>query len=102
MGWFLSTEVQNNIPETNWMYPANTKAIIPACFNESGIPNPEKVVQINNYVNPSSLKYFLSTWLSQWSSIVIPKGLPSFDIQTIALVVPFLVILTFFRKKRQF
>ena len=39
MNWFLSKNLQDNIPESQWMFPSNTKATIPACFAESGIPN---------------------------------------------------------------
>ncbi len=48
VGWFLSKNVQNEIPTSQWLYPANTKATIPACFKQSGIPDPNKIVQLND------------------------------------------------------
>lgn len=102
VGWFLSKDVQNEIPTSQWLYPANTKATIPACFNQSGVPDPNKIVQLNNYANPSSLRYFLTTWMSEWSQTVLSKPLPGFDFQTLAILMPIFIVLVSMRKKRKF
>ena len=99
MNWFLSTEVQNEIPTTQWKYPTNSKATIPACFTKSGIPNPNKLVILNGYANPTTLNYFLSTWIGQWDKIVHSKGVPGFTIQELLFLVPFFVTIAIFRKK---
>ena len=101
MDWFLSTNTQNKIPETNWKYPANTQATIPACFTQSGVPNPSNVLILNGYANPTTLNYFLSTWIGQWSDIVSSKsGLPGFTFQSIILFMPILTLIIVIRKRK--
>ena len=100
--WFLSTKIQNQIPQTQWKYPVNKKATTPACFTQSGAPNPDEVLQLNRYLNPTTMNYFLSTWIGQWDNIIYPKGLPGFELQSIIIVIPIFVVLSILRKKSFF
>ncbi len=101
MDWFLSTKIQDKIPETNWKYPANTEATIPACFTQSGAPNPHTILKLNRYANPTTMNYYLSTWISQWEGILVTKGLPGFTGISFLLFFPLIALITIIRKNKR-
>lgn len=71
--WFLSKQLQDNIPLNNWMYPANTKADIPSCFANHSI-NPENFLSdstnviLNDILTPNMIQENLDMWLDDWES----------------------------------
>ena len=101
MDWFLSKDLQDQIPESQWMYPSNTQAIIPACFSESGIPNPNTIIPLNNYLTTGNLKSYLNNWLDEWQQIRVTKNLPGFEIITLSFIFPILAIIVILRKKNK-
>ena len=99
MDWFLSTSIQNKIPESQWMYPANAEAQIPACFTQASL-DPSSVTALNNFLTPSHLRAFLQPWMDEWEQMVVTQGLPGFDTSMVFISFPFLSILFILRKKR--
>lgn len=100
MNWFLSEDVQNKIPESNWMFPANVEATVPACFSAAGVPNLKTIVPLNNYITTTQLKTYLSSWMNQWELTVNSRSLPGFSLPVLSLVLPVLVLIGITRKKR--
>jgi thiamine transport system substrate-binding protein len=68
--WFLGEEVQTELPEHQWMYPANEKAILSECFNHSVI-SPEEVYRLNDLITPTLLKEYLTYWQDEWEKIMV-------------------------------
>ena len=69
--WFLSTELQDNIPLNNWMYPVHNNATISSCFIDNSI-NPNDVDILNDLISPEMLKNNLERWKSDWKTEVAP------------------------------
>ncbi len=67
--WFLGSQVQNEIPLNEWMYPANSNVTLPAVYNYS--VNPANVVVLNNYLTQLQISNNLPNWLEQWQTIMI-------------------------------
>jgi len=76
--WFLSTDLQDKIPGTQWMYPANTKASIPECFEQASI-NPATVFRLNNILTPEILDLHLQEWMNEWEIVIVQKNISGFD-----------------------
>ena len=91
--------MQSQIATTNWMYPANTQATIPACFTHSSL-NPNDVLMLNNYVQPASLQQYLNSWLTIWEGVVVSKNVPGFTF-SLYFIVPFLAIIAIREIKRK-
>ncbi len=68
--WFLSEELQENIPLNNWMYPANNQTEIESCFLETAI-NPEDVDILNYLIPPNMLSENLDNWKSEWELEIV-------------------------------
>lgn len=102
MNWFLSKSLQDNIPESQWMFPANTKATIPACFAESGVPNLSSIVPLNNYLSTQDMKKYMNDWINEWQQLLVTKNLPSFDFTSVILIIPFFVAIAILRKRKTF
>ncbi len=66
--YFLSVQVQELIPTNNWMYPANTHATLPECYNYA--INPNDVYQLNQLLSYDEIEANLSTWLEDWQTIM--------------------------------
>ena len=69
--WFLSEELQNNIPLNNWMYPVHNNATISSCFLDNSI-NPNDVDILNQLISPTMIKNNLERWKSEWKTEVAP------------------------------
>ncbi|QEE18038.1 thiamine ABC transporter substrate binding subunit [Promethearchaeum syntrophicum] len=67
--WFLSKELQDNIAENNWMYPANDYAEISTRFNESSI-NPDDVNILNSLISSETIGTNLEMWKGDWETII--------------------------------
>ena len=67
--WFLSKELQDNIAENNWMYPANEYAEISSTFNEAAI-NPDDVNILNSLISSETIGRNLEKWLEDWETLI--------------------------------
>ncbi|MCE7748217.1 MAG: thiamine ABC transporter substrate-binding protein [Candidatus Heimdallarchaeota archaeon] len=67
--WFLSKELQDNIPLNNWMYPVHDNATISSCFIDNSI-NPNEVDILNNLISSELLKDNLEMWKRDWKTEV--------------------------------
>ncbi|MHA1971824.1 MAG: thiamine ABC transporter substrate-binding protein [Candidatus Hodarchaeales archaeon] len=94
--WFLAVDLQSEIPEHQWMYPANLEANVSECFKISSL-NPENMVRLNNFISPVMLEQYLSTWLDEWEQVVVNKAIHGFSIPIVMVSVVVLSII--FRKK---
>lgn len=99
MDWFLGNDVQNHIPESQWMYPARTNVTIPACFSQASL-NPANVEKLNGFVSPSFLKQYLALWLNEWEQLVVTQGLPGFNASFVIALFPVLSAIVIFRRKK--
>ncbi len=66
--YFLSVQVQELIPTNNWMYPANTHAKLPECYDYA--IDPYNVYQLNQLLSYNEIETNLSTWLEDWQTIM--------------------------------
>ncbi len=95
--WFLSAELQDNIPTNNWMYPANVHANISSCFMDSAI-NPADVNILNDLITPTMLEENLDMWKNDWETEIASFS----SIFLIILTLSFSAITyIFLRKKRE-
>ncbi len=67
--WFLSPELQENIPTNNWMYPANTEIEIDPIFQANSI-EPSSVTLLNNLITPTQIGDHLEQWQDDWEAII--------------------------------
>ncbi|MHA1476083.1 MAG: thiamine ABC transporter substrate-binding protein [Promethearchaeota archaeon] len=67
--WFLSTELQDNIAENNWMFPANEHAQISSTFKESAI-NPDEVNILNSLLSSEIVGPNLEKWMEDWETLI--------------------------------
>jgi len=72
--WFLDTDLQNNIPLNNWMYPANIHADVPSCFEANSIDPDSIYVILNDVLTPSMINDNLDYWLNEWEVEVASFG----------------------------
>lgn len=99
MNWFLSKSLQDNIPESQWMFPSNTQASIPACFAEAGVPKLSTIVPLNNYLSNKDLKEYITTWENEWQSALVTKNLPGFQITGMIVFVPIIAVIAINKKR---
>lgn len=93
INWFLSTEVQNNIATSNWMYPANSQADIPECFAETAI-KPDSVDNILNSLIPTAkLSANIEQWKDEWEEIII-QGTAGINFSAYLFVLAGIIITT--------
>jgi len=95
--WFLSKDLQSVLAEHQWVYPANTEAHIPECFNQSSIA-PDEVEPLNNLITPSMLKQYLVQWQDDWESAVVITTIPGYNTSVVLITVFFLAISILLRR----
>lgn len=71
--WFLGEELQSQIAENNWMYPANQQVQVSSCFNSAAI-NPDDVNILNNLITTSMLESNLAKWKQDWEETMVMKS----------------------------
>lgn len=102
--WMTSPYVQSFIPVTNWMYPANTNAALPACFQKYAINPFDKSLNILNHeINTSDLQTNLTNWVKTYDNIIAAGNLtPGFDLFPVlfSLFITTTVIIRFKRHQR--
>ncbi|MHA1745181.1 MAG: thiamine ABC transporter substrate-binding protein [Promethearchaeota archaeon] len=76
--WFLSTELQDQIAEHNWMYPANIHAEVSQTFQDASI-NPDDVDILNDLITPNFLGDNLNMWKDDWEA-AIATSIPGYPL----------------------
>ncbi len=66
--WFLSKEVQEEIPLNNWMYPANKYAKLPDVYKYA--IDMSQVEVVNLKMPSSEIAEKLDTWINEWVDIM--------------------------------
>jgi len=66
--WFLSKEVQEEIPLNNWMYPANKYAELPDVYKYA--IDMSKVEVVNLKMPVSEIEANLETWIEEWLDVM--------------------------------
>jgi thiamine transport system substrate-binding protein len=66
--WFLSENVQSEIPLNNWMYPANKNVHLPSCFKYA--INISDVEVVNLKTSSEEIEKSLQDWLNEWVNIM--------------------------------
>lgn len=67
--WFISEEVQQLIPTTNWMFPANQHVDLPPAFQYA--IHPDNVSLLNDLWTPSEIKTRLGPLRDTWEEIMV-------------------------------
>ena len=65
LNYILSPEVQELIPPTNWMFPVNREAAVPANWEQYAVI-PERAV----HLDPESIAENEARWLRQWAASI--------------------------------
>ncbi len=106
--WFLGKDLQSQIPEHQWMYPANKLATISSCFSQSVIP-PDTVNRLNDLITVDMLKQNLDRWIDEWEQVVVLGTIPKkteeisgFEyITTLLSLFAVVTTITYFTKRRK-
>ncbi len=96
--WFLSSDLQSELPEHQWMYPANTEANISDSFLQSSI-DPNQINRLNDLIPPSMLKERLVSWQDEWERVVVKINVPGFETGIILFALVIIAIPIILRKK---
>jgi len=95
--WFLSKDLQDNIAENNWMYPANEYAEISSTFNESAI-NPDNVNILNSLISSETIGTNLERWQEDWETLM-SSGLKINGYISIFIILASIGSITYIQKK---
>ncbi len=68
INWFLSPEVQREIPLNNWMYPANKNVELPDAYKYA--INPLNVKIANEKMSGQEIMNNMDKWLDQWEQVI--------------------------------
>jgi thiamine transport system substrate-binding protein len=66
LNFILSPEVQEKIPTTEWMFPANPEALLPVEFYQYAVVPPQPVM-----FSPEEVGENLDRWLREWARVVV-------------------------------
>ncbi len=66
LNFVLSPQVQERIPTTEWMFPANRETLLPVLFYQNAVFPPDPVM-----VAPEEVGKHLDRWLREWARIVV-------------------------------
>ncbi|MBN1330694.1 MAG: thiamine ABC transporter substrate-binding protein [Candidatus Heimdallarchaeota archaeon] len=69
----LSLEVQNFTATNNWMFPSNTKVVLPTCYDYA--ITTEGVIILNNLVSSAYISANFLSWLNTWERLIYGSGL---------------------------
>jgi len=87
--WFLSGEIQTQIPLHEWAYPAKNNVTLPECFKGKYVsPDPS----FNERLNKTTLLQFLPKWINDWN-VILNTSRSTTTSATNHLVVPLLFVL---------
>lgn len=96
--WFLGQELQSSIATHQWMYPANTKATVPTCFEESAL-DPSSINRLNNLISPEVLADHLVGWQDSWEDVLVERSIPSFTTEVVVTGLVLLAVMVFVRRR---
>lgn len=65
LDFVLSSEVQQKIPTTEWMFPANPAALLPVLWYQHAVVPPQPVM-----LSPEEVGENLDRWLREWARVV--------------------------------
>jgi thiamine transport system substrate-binding protein len=66
LNFVLSPAVQEKIPTTEWMFPANPEALLPVEFYQYAVVPPQSVM-----VTPEEVGMNLDRWLREWARVIV-------------------------------
>ncbi|MCR4404456.1 MAG: thiamine ABC transporter substrate-binding protein [Candidatus Acetothermia bacterium] len=66
LDFVLSPAVQERIPLTEWMFPANPEALLPVEFYQYAVVPPQPVM-----LSPEEVGQNLDRWLREWASVIV-------------------------------
>lgn len=66
LNFVLSPAVQERIPLTEWMFPANPEALLPVEFYQYAVVPPQPVM-----LSPEEVGQNLDRWLREWARVVV-------------------------------
>ncbi|MEA1870590.1 MAG: thiamine ABC transporter substrate-binding protein [Candidatus Bipolaricaulota bacterium] len=66
LNFVLSPAVQEKIPTTEWMFPANPEALLPVEFYQYAVVPPQSVM-----VAPEEVGKNLDRWLREWARVIV-------------------------------
>ncbi|MHA1966951.1 MAG: thiamine ABC transporter substrate-binding protein [Candidatus Hodarchaeales archaeon] len=98
--WFLSTELQSELPEHQWMYPANMEANVSICFEQASI-SPKNVSRLNDLITSEMLKNYLTEWQDQWEQVAVQRSIPGFTTSIVITSTFFMAISVTIKKKKR-
>jgi thiamine transport system substrate-binding protein len=73
--WFLESDLQSQIPEGEWEYPANQTIPLPAAFD--GAVSPSSITALDGYTTPAEIAQNLTAtggYLDQWQTLMNQYG----------------------------
>jgi thiamine transport system substrate-binding protein len=100
INWFLSSQLQSQIPTSQWMYPANIEATVPECFNEAAI-NPNSVTKLNDILSPEILKDNIKYWQDEWEIVIVgQQSIDGFSFAYLIITLTPIAFITMIRRKK--
>lgn len=66
--WFVSEELQNQIYQNQWIYPAREGISIPECYLDSAI-SPEEITSYNDQIPTEDLELYVDDWIEEWENV---------------------------------
>ena len=66
LDFVLSPTVQEQIPTTEWMFPANPEALLPVSFYQYAVTPPQSVM-----LSPNEVGQHLDRWLREWARVIV-------------------------------
>ena len=106
INWFLGSTFQSEIPEHQWMYPANTEVILSPCFVQSSI-HPDDIIRLNDFIPPTVLAEHLTNWTEEWEQIIVlgytetPNGIPGLEFYHVLFGLILLAIPVLLKKRKE-
>jgi len=68
VNFVLSPAVQERIPTTEWMFPANPEALLPVLWYQHAVVPPQSVM-----ISPEEVGENLERWLREWARVVVGR-----------------------------
>lgn len=68
INYFLSPNVQDEIPTNEWMFPANSSTPLPPSFG--AVIDQGTIIPLNSFMNNTLIKEKLSEWMAEWVQVM--------------------------------
>ncbi len=69
VNYFLSPTVQNEIPNNEFMFPANSTVSLPASFRS--VQNQADILALNQYMSSYTVEQNLTQWETEWLNVMV-------------------------------